>query len=790
MEFYSTNPTHPSPDREVQFLRELKEYRSNKVRLQVIDICQISPKSVKKMGNKSSTENLIRSIDQINQYIDRRKNEDEFIVPETLSLLKNLQEFAESKLTKEKAKTLKKSPEEIKILELAIRTLADKILEIDQASVSEQSGKIVDPTSVSLEEPMPSSILPYQQNILNLKIEEKTSDLESLNDLLITISNHLNENFLSPEENKTENGITIFTKKELKSLDGLTKDLIKIKACYEKLIASDEGKKIFINQLNRIINNLAFIYFSYSQANLRNNMRILATTIESLQNLASSAASFDAAHPLYNIENVILDGIKQQTARQFGAYFTGFGGEHVKGGHLHADSRLLDGQEIIMLDFKVSFFTRNNIEYILKFVIENKFEEEANSDSLLITDQITVKIFTNKNEKFKYFHEFNEKGNYISTKGYTPKDKNKINDELRYVVIEFRNLGKITLCMDPEIGTLYDRIKIDLYKENLKGRNGLNEIAKMLSTIGLGTALIPQSQQEQERIKIFQLFKIFYPIEAIKYYTDEQYYQMSIEKLKIVISDSFPEMKEKFEEYLENNAMKKIEIFPGKNTWTIADFPDRLRSQGAWGLTCGLTGKGRYHVKEAAKTIALILKNGMLSSESRFNFGFFAKGASANADMASGGAAYTFFRLVNDNESTHDPSRYPWTDYLSCVHFLVKLEALQTGYYCLNDDYFGKKNLYSSSPPYTDPKLRGNLLLDCRKINEYWEVPVNGRVDPKNISGVFVNEGDKKELMEELTIALNELGIRVEKGMIILADREISLDDFIRVNNKFEKNMF
>lgn len=778
MESDSINPIFSGP--EFQFLQKLEDFTNKGAKIHFIGTFQISSSSQKKSEDNTSTINLINSIEKVNQYLEHNKQNEKFADTIPLPLLKNLEQVAFQKL---KRKIQSKSPSSE--LELATAKLSSTILELEKAhSGTPSSSKI--------------SNLPYQSNVLNLNVQPDINPLHQLDFLLIELHNAITDKFLDSEfdteedkikkEVKTPNGIAILSRENLEEVQKLVDDIKQLRLSYDDLIQSNEGKRIFINQVNSTIKNLAIAYSSYHSENKFSKLDILASMIESLQNLASSAASFESTHPLYDLEKSILGEIAKQPVPYCGAYFTGFGGEHVKGGHLHGDLRLVDGKEIILLEFKINYFTRLDLDIILKYIITNSSYKEKKEDSNLITDQLNIKLISNQDREFRYFYLRDDQGHYSSTDGYTPRDKRRNDKDLRFVIIEFEKLGKMTLCVDMDTGTLYDRIKLELTRDQLKGKNSLNEISKLLGILGLGTALIPQSTDDEMRIKIFTLLEFFHPIKAIDYYTNVSNYQISIEALKATVIANFPDMQEQFDVYLKENGMKKIELFSGKTTWAISNMVPLLQQKGVWGLTCGLTGKGKNDIRLAGKTIAHIIKSqlGMLSSENRFGFGIYLKGASANADFGSRGAPFTFWRLVSKIPSTHQPDNYPWKDYLSLVYFIVTLDPLQNGQACFHDDCFGRTNLYNPGS-YVNPNIRGGLIEDCEKIDEDWEVILKDRVQPQYIAGLLVGTQEDKDVLVEI---LTELEV-IKNGKVQLTpDVEIAVDHFIYVGENLTKEMF
>lgn len=310
---------------------------------------------------------------------------------------------------------------------------------------------------------------------------------------------------------------------------------------------------------------------------------------------------------------------------------------------------------------------------------------------------------------------------------------------------------------------MYNNVTVEL-DANLPDGKGLEIMHQLFTMLGLGPIACPKRNEDIERIKAAQLFRTFFPKEALDIERTSEFYEMPIEALKAKIEELVPEMEDIFHKYLVESPelLKEEEIYPGKKAWSVSDLSNQMREAGAYGLFASLSSKNSY---DAADTIILMLKNGALSTQDRFEAGLFKYGMSSEEDLKSGGGDYVFTRLCTEKMQLN------LKNFSSDVIMLFDLDAVNHGSYGYHEDYWGAKNSsYLWFGSYAD---RSNLIDLAKKltpINGKNEIMIKNRIKPEYIRGILVESKIAKEVIKE---KLKKAGIKSFNGK--------SLDNFIQI---------
>ena len=365
-----------------------------------------------------------------------------------------------------------------------------------------------------------------------------------------------------------------------------------------------------------------------------------------------------------------------------------------------------------------------------------------------------------------YYSHRKDNGEFSSFNRY------KIDDVL---VLHFKGIGTIKLGNDPEILSEYNRISINL-DSHVSTEQAAEKLNVIFSLLGLGAISAPTREVDQERIKIMQLFRAFYPKQAYDFEKDEENYHISILELRDRIKTAVPEMESKFKLYLDDSPelMYRQEVYPGQTVWAVKGLADEVRTAGGIGLMAGLTADT---FTEAAERFCSILKWGALSTQDRFQLGLVVAGASPGADFALGGANSVFTRLVTSN------MRLNPEDFALCgmMQILYDLNLVEQVGYCYPGDVFGSKNpsVYKERGNIVELAIEGQDKL--RYNNEFC---INGRIAPKYVKGAMVRDQMEKK---ELIAALEQHGLITENETHEKFCSGIPIDDFIHIGYFDEK---
>ena len=353
-----------------------------------------------------------------------------------------------------------------------------------------------------------------------------------------------------------------------------------------------------------------------------------------------------------------------------------------------------------------------------------------------------------------------ENGEFSEKEGY------KIDNVL---ILHFDGVGKIKLGNNPHMLSEYNRITIDLDPQ-ISEEQAAQKLKVMFALLGLGAIAAPTREIDQERIKIMQLFRAFYPKQAYPFEKNAENYLISISELRDKINAAVPEMGSKFKLYLDDfpELMYQQEVYPGQTVWAVKGLADMVRRAGGIGLMAGLTA-GSF--TQAAERFCSILKWGALSTQDRFQLGMVVPGASCKEDFAAGGADSVFARLLT-NDMDINPASFALCGMMQILYDLNLVE--QVGF-CYPTDRFGSKD----PSRYKD---RGNIVELAREGQARYlqdnEFCINRRIDPRYVKGAMI--GDQME-KEELIAALEQHGLITENETHEKFCNGIPIDDFIHI---------
>lgn len=339
-------------------------------------------------------------------------------------------------------------------------------------------------------------------------------------------------------------------------------------------------------------------------------------------------------------------------------------------------------------------------------------------------------------------------------------------------IIHFEGVGTISIGNDPKCLSQYNRIQVDL-DPSLSEEEAGEKLNILFAACGLGAVASSTREEDTQRIKILQLFRAFYPREAFIFERDMMSFEESVESLKKRILDKIPEMRRKFDLYLDK--MYQQEVHSGESVWAVKGLADEVRKLGGVGLMAGI---GADSFLDTVPRLISLLKFGALSTQERFRLGLIVHGVSSESDITSGGADFVFTRLLT-KKMTAAAEDYIFSGQIQVFYNLDLIERVCCNYY---GDFGGTKDPYSY-------RLRSSifeLAKHCEtsphdlRLNE---VCVYSRILPQFIQGIMVpNEAAKKELInilrKEGLLTNNDEGEECVNG--------VPVDRFIRAGALFQ----
>ena len=400
----------------------------------------------------------------------------------------------------------------------------------------------------------------------------------------------------------------------------------------------------------------------------------------------------------------------------FGKNLHGFGSCLVKGDNLTLKSKFINNKDVIEVSFKLNHVFREELEShitSLKNSLGNDLDDylKLNCISIDSIDIKTAPFFLNESYTVGSAHE-----------------------------ITFGKQGKVVIGASKHLPTLYGKVKV--YVD--KGKS-LYDIHEMLSVLNLDKTLAKSTTEDIERLKIGQLFRTIYPKDAYGLERTKEYFTLSIGHLKNRIISIQPKMKQIFDNFLVH--MKPEEMFPGKMRYAVKGLAQVAKNLGARALTASLTSC--YSDKDAAKSIANILKSGLLSSEMRFESGINKQGLSSYQDFNTGGADSVFTQLISEKDIKSGMS-FDQYYYHGKARLIFSLDLLESGTYQYHEDSYGTRvgSSYKNRPGILDFVYDENHNLGYTAANE---VMVKERIDPRYIQCIVVqNEKTRTNLIDNL----------------------------------------
>lgn len=457
-----------------------------------------------------------------------------------------------------------------------------------------------------------------------------------------------------------------------------------------------------------------------------------------------------AAHPLKNFSELIdqkkvimEDG--EGNKYDFGAHFHGYGKGLVKGMNLTWKKKVVEGQEVTELDFKINHVFR---EKLGKLMEELKQLNPKDVQTVLASSGSSLT------------------GLSISETGF------------KLGAIEVGNGVKMSF---QDIGTLYigndkPSIKNRLIVHLNKGKE-FEHLHSLLSFLDLEDTLKISTEDDIKRLKLGHLFHTLWPREAFTLERDEKFFSLPFDQLKEAIFKSVPEMQQVAEKYIEE--MSPFEILPGRIRYRIPGLAQKAQQLGATAFTAKITGA--ENIEQDFNRITSILKMGMLASELRISSGINTDGLKSNLiDFNYNSADSVFVQMLVNTGIQPYPYGYPQS-----ARLIFSLELFETGTYQYYHDSCGRRLLGFHYP------CRPSIikLITQEKQNTMFienEVMIKERIPPSMIKAVLVkNMETHKALLDHLR----------EKNLIQLNDKKqetilgIPVDKFIRVGSMITTDM-
>ena len=471
------------------------------------------------------------------------------------------------------------------------------------------------------------------------------------------------------------------------------------------------------------------------------------------------AAKHLIQHPLSSLKERIEENDlrfldSQGNEIHLGAHFHGNGKALVKGENIAFRTQMINGKEVIELDFKINHAFRDQLENSID-QLRNIGQKEM-QEILSLTGSHASNISVQSGSFFKETLEH-----------FMPGSAHQINVE---------GLGTILVGSEKNEPNLYDKVilRMDL-------NQNLYSLHEMLCLIDLSDALCLSTKDDIERLKMGHLFRSFFPKEALNFERSQAFFLLPLEQLKAKMIDKAPEMEEIFTTYYHR--MKPEAIIGGRVRYRIEGLAEAAYKEGARALTAAVTGV--YSDAELFKRVASMIRMGMLSTEVRHTNQMHQNGLSSGFEYQTGGADSVYTQLLT--ESACKEKRSLSELYHSKVRLLISLEALELGTYHYHYDMLGNRLIDEESWGWLNGSYakRENILEFIRKEQRSFqrrnEVMLKERLSASFFKGLIVSDEKTKadliHYLEKCNLIQNQLILNT------------SVDKFIRVGTHLSEEL-
>lgn len=444
----------------------------------------------------------------------------------------------------------------------------------------------------------------------------------------------------------------------------------------------------------------------------------------------------------------------------FGENVHGYGKGLIKGMNLQFRTTVVDGKNMKEIDFKVNHVFRNQLQTIVDGMKDFTPSEMKSFLELTQSHAHGIKI---EEVPFELCAE----------------TKRVIGNAYQ---ITFDGLGKVLIGASKDMPNTYDRVRFVVDQDK-----SVYDVHEMMSFLNLDDAFRTSSEDDIERLKIGQLYRIFYPKEATLLERKNDYFELPIEQLKKKIISEHPKMKSILGKMLPT--MTSEEILPGRLRYVVPEISKMIYAQGGRALISTITGT-HHSPEEGYKRFASILKMGMLSSDMRYRNGMQVEGLSPSSDFFTGGADSVFTQFLTKKEFSEKMSLNNL--YSGDIRILISLDALNTGTYQYNFDAYGTRKLDdepSANFNWNNYLNRLNIFQFAQSENQYFhhgnEVMIKERLDPSYITGVIVPSVSMRDGMLD---ALRSQGL-VASTNGVETIMNIPIHKFIRVTDRLSKSL-
>ncbi len=471
----------------------------------------------------------------------------------------------------------------------------------------------------------------------------------------------------------------------------------------------------------------------------------------------------------------------QKTNDFFDVFINALGAGTLKHHVLRGRVFAVKDHSIFRLEGRLTHFARSRLDGLIAFL-------STQSDSLEISPFKKIKV--------KKIWDFSP-----------PKDNNPANfrsiiTESEFTHINFEGIGDLLVG---EKNHYCQHTRFIIQSNPLISTNKAPELFySMLAFMGLGEIAHAERSVDIDRIKIFQLFRAYFPKEIYPFERAQDPFEIPLNDLKtrMIQSVSNYERSKANKIFHSLDSLVPQEVYKNFNIWSVKDFSHQMKAEGANYLITGVGCIGfnpwakndddvqvKMQFETATNHIAKILKVGIFSTLDRRILGIAHEGISSHQDVECGGGDSVFCRLLIS----------PWAKKVSIkkiffsghIQIIFDLSLLDRVGYGFIYDHYGTKTASPQNNFSFPYKERQNLINLTKELSSpssaqwYNEVCIKHRISPEYILGLQVPTEEKKQILLE-TLRKKDL-IQVIDGKECWEGNPI--ETFIRVGDTFKDHL-
>lgn len=415
-----------------------------------------------------------------------------------------------------------------------------------------------------------------------------------------------------------------------------------------------------------------------------------------------------------------------------GICFNPIDGQKIKGENLKVKHISVDGNEQKSISFKTSYWAADNVRTALLQLQRPECAEMLISRNFC--SNVTV-------ESGSHYYYPQENGSFTTTS--TANTTTSISRPWGAAInVTLEGLAAIQIGADKTYGSLYNKVNI-----TMDPRATPQDLQKVLSIMGLTSAVTNATDEDQKRLKINTLIHFFYPRLVADLERTREYHETPIDDLLEELDQLQPGLKQKVLEHLDQLEIHSLSS--GESRFKLQGLDLEIEKLGGRGFISGIGGSS---FSNAATNLACIMQTGFLASQVRFENGLLLGGDSARDDHKRNGADSIYARAVTQN-CIDQNFNIAKVDLSGWINVTLHNRAVNLMPYFHTRDYYGCRNPDDEDYGWCY-RSRPNMEEHYKANQSNWvlnnEVMFKSRLDPEYITGITYRD-PRRVLVQQIS---------------------------------------